>query len=68
MRGGVVFCEDAGAVVGAEEEDGVDGEEGEVGGHGAVVGRGERGRGWRIWLREGRCGLSISAEWRDVVL
>lgn len=30
---GVVFCEDAAAVIGAEEEDSVDGEEGHVGGH-----------------------------------
>ena len=29
----VVFCEEAGAVVGCEDEDGVDGEEGEVGAH-----------------------------------
>lgn len=28
---GVVFCEDAGAVVGGEDEDGIDGEEGHVG-------------------------------------
>ena len=34
---GVVFCEEAGAVVGCEEEDGVDGEEGEVGGHGCAL-------------------------------
>lgn len=34
VRGGVVFCEEAGAVVGGEEEDRVDGEERHVGGHG----------------------------------
>ena len=31
---GVVFCEDAGAVVSAEEENGGYGEEGEIGRHG----------------------------------
>ena len=31
---GVVFCEDAGAVVSAEDYDGVDGEEGHAGCHG----------------------------------
>lgn len=30
---GVVFCQDAGAVVGGEDEDGVNGEEGHVRGH-----------------------------------
>ena len=33
---GVVFCEDAGAVVGGDDEDGVDGEEGHVGRHDGV--------------------------------
>jgi hypothetical protein len=32
----VVFCEDAGAIVGAEDYDGVDGEEGHAGCHGWV--------------------------------
>lgn len=33
VRCRVVFCEDAGTVVGGEDEDGVDGEERHVGGH-----------------------------------
>lgn len=34
VRGGVVFSQDAGAIVGGEDEDGVDREEGHVGRHG----------------------------------
>lgn len=54
---GVVFCEDAGAVVGAEEEDGVDGEEGEVGGHAA-----DGGWGWRARWRGARGGWGSIGE------
>ena len=36
MRSGIVFDEDAGAVVGGENEDGIDGEEGHVGCHGCA--------------------------------
>ena len=44
MRSRIVFCEEAGSVVGGEDEDGVDGEEGEVGGHGSEGERkGDRG-------------------------
>lgn len=63
MGGGVVFGEDAGAVVGAEEEDGVDGEEREAGGHfnwrrgGRLVGlRGPGRDGRRMLFRGGGFG------------
>ena len=49
MRGGVVFREDPSAVVGGEDEDGVDGEEGHIRGHGCAGEgvRAHRGRGCR---------------------
>ena len=57
----VVFCEDAGAVVGGEEEYGVDSEEGHVGGH--VCGGMRKGEGWRVdWWIPGR-GLMRAKVW-----
>lgn len=46
--GGVVFCEKAGAVVGGEEEDGVDGEERHVGRHGCGSGGALGALGWGV--------------------
>ena len=48
MWGGVVFGENAGAVGGAEDEDGIDGEEGDWGGRHDIVGEGLLMRGEEI--------------------
>ena len=60
MRGGVVFCEEAGFVVGGEDEESEDGVEGE-GGHGYYVKVESEGGGRGGWTDECRfdsCWLS----------
>ena len=59
MGRGVIFGEDAGAVVGGEDEDGIDRKEGHVGRHCSGGESDAEGEGWRRRREEPKGGVGF---------